>query len=291
MERPTSVSRDKIIVRASIIGIVVNLLLAAFKAAVGFISGSIAIVLDAVNNTSDAASSLITIIGTKLASKQPDRKHPYGHGRVEYLSAMIISAIVLYAGITSLIESIKKIITPTEPDYKVASIVIVSVAIVVKLLLGTFVKRTGDKVNSDSLVNSGKDALLDSIQFFQAELIDLCLFKLDNDIFAERINYLIRKRPQIALDRRKLRRLREKENSTRLTEYITDFLQLCICRMLRSVFPIHITRYIDANSLCSLIRRHIIEFTGPANDFTIYAAQCFSQQAHLLLSESFFFMA
>ena len=163
MERPTSVSRDKIIVRASIIGIVVNLLLAAFKAAVGFISGSIAIVLDAVNNTSDAASSLITIIGTKLASKQPDRKHPYGHGRVEYLSAMIISAIVLYAGITSLIESIKKIITPTEPDYKVASIVIVSVAIVVKLLLGTFVKRTGDKVNSDSLVNSGKDALLDSI--------------------------------------------------------------------------------------------------------------------------------
>ncbi|MCR4688972.1 MAG: cation diffusion facilitator family transporter [Saccharofermentans sp.] len=163
MENVTGDSRNKIIVRTSIIGIAANLLLAGFKAVVGLLSGSIAIVLDAVNNTSDAASSLITIIGTKLAGKDPDRKHPYGHGRVEYLSAMIISAIVLYAGITSLIESIKKIITPVTPDYTKVSIVIVSVAIVVKIVLGTFVKKTGEKVNSDSLVNSGKDALLDSI--------------------------------------------------------------------------------------------------------------------------------
>ncbi len=221
MERPTSVSRDKIIVRASIIGIVVNLLLAAFKAAVGFISGSIAIVLDAVNNTSDAASSLITIIGTKLASKQPDRKHPYGHGRVEYLSAMIISAIVLYAGITSLIESIKKIITPTEPDYKVASIVIVSVAIVVKLLLGTFVKRTGDKVNSDSLVNSGKDALLDSIisastliaavvfliwgfslEAWLAAMISLVIIKSGVDMLWETVSQLLGQRAEADLIRK-----------------------------------------------------------------------------------------
>lgn len=221
MERSTSVSRDKIIVRTSIIGIVVNLLLAAFKAAVGFISGSIAIVLDAVNNTSDAASSLITIIGTKLASKQPDRKHPYGHGRVEYLSAMIISAIVLYAGITSLIESIKKIITPTEPDYKVASIVIVSVAIVVKLLLGTFVKRTGDKVNSDSLVNSGKDALLDSIisastliaavifliwgfslEAWLGAMISLVIIKSGIDMLRETVSQLLGQRAEADLIRK-----------------------------------------------------------------------------------------
>lgn len=163
MERGVSGSRDKIIVRTSIIGIMANLLLAGFKAAVGVITGSIAIVLDAVNNTSDVASSLITIIGTKLAGKDPDRKHPYGHGRAEYLSALVISGIILYAGITALIESVKKIIDPVTPEYNMASLIIVGVAILVKIFLGTFVKRTGIKVNSDSLVNSGKDALLDAV--------------------------------------------------------------------------------------------------------------------------------
>ena len=89
--------RDKTIIRTSIIGIAANIMLAAFKAAIGLISGSIAIVMDAVNNISDAASSVITIIGTKLAGKEPDRKHPFGYGRIEYLSAMIISMIFLYA--------------------------------------------------------------------------------------------------------------------------------------------------------------------------------------------------
>ncbi|MBQ6392579.1 MAG: cation diffusion facilitator family transporter, partial [Eubacterium sp.] len=100
--------RDKLIVRTSIIGIAANVALAAFKAFVGIITNSIAITLDAVNNISDAASSVITIIGTKLAGKDPDKKHPFGYGRIEYLTAMIIAAIVLYAGITSLVESVKK---------------------------------------------------------------------------------------------------------------------------------------------------------------------------------------
>ncbi len=159
----SSSDRDKIIVKTSIIGILANVLLAAFKATVGLLSHSIAIVLDAVNNISDAASSIITIVGTKLAGKEPDRKHPFGHGRVEYLSAMIISVIVLYAGGTSLLESIKKIIKPEEPEYKFVTLLIISVAVVVKIVLGLFVKRTGEKTNSDSLINSGKDALLDSI--------------------------------------------------------------------------------------------------------------------------------
>ena len=93
-------NRDRIIVRTSIIGILANIFLAAFKAAVGIISNSIAVVLDAVNNLSDALSSVITIVGTKLAGKLPDKKHPLGYGRIEYLSAMIVSAIVLYAGLT-----------------------------------------------------------------------------------------------------------------------------------------------------------------------------------------------
>ena len=156
-------SREKTIVRTSVIGIVANVFLAAFKAVVGLMTNSIAIVLDAVNNISDAGSSLITIIGTKLAGREPDKKHPFGYGRIEYLSATIISVIVLYAGITSLVESVKQIIHPETPDYSVTSLVIVAVAVVVKILLGRYVKSVGEKVHSDSLINSGEDATLDSV--------------------------------------------------------------------------------------------------------------------------------
>ena len=157
------VSREKTIVRTSVIGIVANVFLAAFKAVIGLMTHSIAIVLDAVNNISDAGSSLITIVGTKLAGREPDKKHPFGYGRIEYLSAMIISVIVLYAGITSFVESVKQILHPETPEYTAVSLVIVGVAVVVKILLGRYVKGVGVKVNSDSLVNSGEDATLDSI--------------------------------------------------------------------------------------------------------------------------------
>ena len=156
-------SRNRTIIRTSIIGILANVFLAGFKAAVGLTANSIAIVMDAVNNLSDAASSVITIAGTKLAGKEPDRKHPFGYGRIEYLSAMIISLLVLYAGVTAFVESVKKIIHPDTPDYSAAALIIVAVAVVVKILLGRYVKHIGEKVNSDSLVNSGEDATLDSI--------------------------------------------------------------------------------------------------------------------------------
>ena len=156
-------SREKTIIRTSIIGIIANVFLAAFKAVIGIMTHSIAIVLDAVNNISDAGSSLITIVGTKLAGKEPDKKHPFGYGRIEYLSAMIISVIVLYAGITSFVESVKQILHPETPEYNTISLIIVAVAVVVKVLLGRYVKSVGEKVNSDSLINSGEDATLDSI--------------------------------------------------------------------------------------------------------------------------------
>ena len=156
-------NRNRIIIRTSIIGILANVFLAAFKAVVGLTSNSIAIVMDAVNNISDAASSVITIIGTKLAGKEPDRKHPFGYGRIEYLSAMIISLLVLYAGITAFVESVRKIIHPDTPDYSAAALIIVAVAVVVKIVLGRYVKATGEKVHSDSLINSGEDATLDSV--------------------------------------------------------------------------------------------------------------------------------
>ena len=156
-------SRENVIVKTSIIGIAANVFLAAFKAVIGFVSNSIAITLDAVNNISDAASSLITIVGAKLAAREPDKEHPFGYGRIEYMSATIISVIVLYAGVTSLIESVKQILQPETPDYNTFSLIIVAVAVVVKIFLGRYVKNVGEQVNSDALVNSGEDAKLDSV--------------------------------------------------------------------------------------------------------------------------------
>ena len=158
-----SSQREKTIVRTSMIGIAANVLLAAFKAFIGIASNSIAVTLDAVNNLSDALSSVITIIGAKLGAKQPDKKHPLGYGRIEYLSSMIVAAIVLYAGITSLVESIKKIIHPEAADYSIISLIIIAVAIAVKLILGAYVKKQGQKVNSGALIASGSDASFDAI--------------------------------------------------------------------------------------------------------------------------------
>ena len=156
-------SRDRVIIRTSIISIATNVLLAAFKAVVGIVSNSIAVTLDAVNNLSDALSSIITIVGTKLAGRTPTKKHPLGYGRIEYLSAMIVAGIVLYAGITSAVESVKKIIWPEEADYSTLSLIIIAVAVLVKVLLGTYVRRQGRLSNSGSLVASGSDALFDAV--------------------------------------------------------------------------------------------------------------------------------
>ena len=155
--------RETIIVQTSVIGIFANIILAVFKAFVGIITNSIAVTLDAVNNLSDALSSVITILGAKLSGKAPDKKHPFGYGRIEYLSQLVIAAIVLYAGITSLIESVKKIIHPQTANYTIVSFVILVSAIVVKLILALYVKKRGHEVNSGSLVASGTDALFDSI--------------------------------------------------------------------------------------------------------------------------------
>ncbi len=155
--------RSSQIIRTSWIGIIANVLLAAFKAGVGLLASSVAIVMDAVNNLSDALSSVITIIGTKLSQRPADRKHPFGFGRIEYFSAIIIAVIVLTAGVTSLIESVKKIFNPTEPTYTTTTLIVIIVAIVVKLVLGRFVKSQGEKLKSDALIASGSDALFDAI--------------------------------------------------------------------------------------------------------------------------------
>ena len=158
--------RDRTIIRTSFIGILTNLLLALFKGIVGVISNSVAVTADAVNNLTDALSSVITIIGTKLAGKKPDKKHPLGYGRIEYLTAMIIAGIVLYAGISAMLESVDRIINPQDVDYPTVTLVILGVAVIVKIVLGRYVRAVGRKVDSSPLVASGTDALWDAILSF-----------------------------------------------------------------------------------------------------------------------------
>ncbi len=217
-------SREKVIVRTSIIGIAANVFLAAFKAAIGLMSNSIAIMLDAVNNISDAASSLITIVGAKLAAKAPDKEHPFGYGRIEYMSAIIISVIVFYAGVTSLTESVKQILNPETPDYDTVSLVIVAMAVVVKIILGRYVKNIGVKVNSDALINSGEDAKLDSVisastlvaagifltfhvslEAWLGALISLVIIKAGIDMLRETVSKILGERndPELAKDIKK----------------------------------------------------------------------------------------
>ena len=212
--------RERVIVRTSIVGIVANVVLVAFKAVVGLAANSIAIVLDAVNNLTDALSSVITILGAKLAGKKPDRDHPLGHGRYEYLSAMVIVAIVLYAGITSFIESVRKIIQPEVADYSAVTLVIVAAAVVVKIVLGRYVSAKGRAVDSGSLIASGKDALFDaaisasvlaaafvyigtgiSLEAYVGVIISIVIVKAGIDMLRETLDDILGHRPDAELSK------------------------------------------------------------------------------------------
>ena len=220
--------RQKKIITTSILGIIVNLILVAFKATIGIIVNSIAIILDAVNNLSDAMSSIITIIGTKLSSKAPDKKHPYGHGRIEYFASVIIAIIVLFAGATSFKESFEKILDPSQANYSTASLIIVAVAVVVKFVFGRYVKKTGETLNSQSLIASGTDAFMDSVLSFSTliaaiisliwhislegylgVIISIIIIKSSIDILKETIDSMIGERadPELA------KKMKEKINS------------------------------------------------------------------------------
>ena len=156
-------NRDKQIIKVSLYGILTNVALVVFKAIVWFLSNSIAIVLDALNNLSDVISSLVTILWIKLSSKKPDKEHPYWHGRIEYFSSVIIAVIILIAWIMALKESVEKIINPAETNYTITTIIVVTAAIFVKFFLWKYVKSQWKKLNSWSLIASGVDALNDSL--------------------------------------------------------------------------------------------------------------------------------
>ena len=155
--------RNEIIIKTSIKGIITNIVLVIFKMFVGLLAKSTAIILDALNNLSDVLSSVATIIGVKLSNKKPDKEHPYGHGRIEYFTTIIVSLIVFAAGAIALRESIDKIIHPNIPEYSIFTLIIIIVSIITKIVLGTYVKKKGKENDSDTLIASGNDAIFDSI--------------------------------------------------------------------------------------------------------------------------------
>lgn len=205
-----SVERHRAITMTSIKGIVGNLVLVGFKIFVGFASNSIAIILDAVNNLTDALSSVLTIVGTKLASKRADKEHPFGHGRTEYMTTMAIAFIILTAGLMSLKESVEKILHPEPSVFDIPGLIIIAVAIIVKVIMGRYTKAQGETYGSDALVASGIDALFDAVitfatlvsaslvyffnidvQGYVGAIISLFILKTAFDILREMYNHLL----------------------------------------------------------------------------------------------------
>ena len=159
-------NREKEIVKTSVVGILGNVLLVGSKIVVGLLAASISIVLDAVNNMTDALSSIVTIVGTKLSAKKPDKKHPYGHGRLEFVTASLIGMIIFVAGFMAIYESITNLLSKEEPAYSLYTFIVVSVAVLTKIALGLFFRKKGKDIASDALKASGTDALMDSVLSF-----------------------------------------------------------------------------------------------------------------------------
>ena len=148
---------------AGIVGIVCNLLLCGFKLLAGILAGSLAMIADAFNNLSDAGSAIVTLIGFKLAGAPPDKDHPFGHGRMEYLSAMGVAVLIILAGFELATSAIDKMIHPSAPSFSLVSTIILAVSILVKLWMALFNRRIGKKIRSDALCAAGLDSRNDVI--------------------------------------------------------------------------------------------------------------------------------
>ena len=186
-------TREGIIVTTSGMGILVNLLIAVTKIVVGLISSSIAIISEGANNAGDALSSVMALIGAKLAKKHPDEKHPFGYGRIEYLCGLVIAVVILVTGIELLIGSAKRIFHPETLHISYIALVLVALSAAVKFFLGNYTVRMGRKVGSTALEAVGTDCKTDcfaSIITIVSALIFL-VFKWNVDAYAGVITSLL----------------------------------------------------------------------------------------------------
>lgn len=153
--------RENYGILSSIVGLIVNLILFLIELSIGIILNSISVIADAFHDLADVSSSLVTLIGFKLSNKPADKKHPFGHGRVEYLSSLLVSAIILAVGLQFIKSSFLRILHPEETKFNLISFIIIMIAIPLKLWLSHFNKYIGNKINSSALSAAGADALND----------------------------------------------------------------------------------------------------------------------------------
>ena len=146
-----------------IVGIFLNILLFAFKLAAGILSGSVAVTADAFNNLSDAGSSVITLIGFKLAAEKPDKEHPFGHGRFEYISGLIVSLVIMLMGIELAKSSFDKILHPEAVEANVLTFAVLAVSIGVKLYMSFYNRTVGEKIDSVSMKATAADSKSDVV--------------------------------------------------------------------------------------------------------------------------------
>lgn len=213
--------RSNKIVKIGFLGICINIVLAISKSIIGIITNSIAIMLDAVNNFSDALSSIVTIIGAKLSLKRPTKQHPFGYGRVEYFTSIIVAIIVLLAGLSAFKESFIKIFNPTTAKYSTFSLIIILITVFIKFFFGKYVKKEGNKLNSASLIASGIDSISDSVLSFSTfigaiismiygisiegylgVLISIIIIKLAIEILKYTVDDMIGERADVKLTRK-----------------------------------------------------------------------------------------
>ena len=147
----------------SAIGILSNILISALKLAIGILSGSISILADAFNNLSDGATSVIMLIGFRMAAKPADEEHPFGHGRAEYLAGLFISAAMITVGGKLLWESVEKIINPEEMVANYITLTVLSVSVAIKLILGMFYRHAARKINSEAIRAAAIDSFTDCL--------------------------------------------------------------------------------------------------------------------------------
>ena len=159
------------------VGIVSNLIVCIFKILVGLVFSSISILADGINNLTDASASLITLLGFKLSGRKPDKKHPYGHGRTEYFTALIVSVMIVVIGVSLLKSSIEKTINPEALDFSWLSVVVLAVSIGIKLWQAGFNKSVGTTIHSDALIATAADSKNDVIST-SAVLVSLIISKL-----------------------------------------------------------------------------------------------------------------
>ena len=147
----------------SIIGIICNIILFAVKIVIGFMVNSISIMADAVNNLSDAAASIVSFVGVKLANRPADKEHPFGHGRFEYIAAFVVSFVILYVGVNLFIEAFQKVLHPMEIGFSWIMVIILSLSLLIKIWLSIFNYKLGKLINSNVMKATSTDARNDVI--------------------------------------------------------------------------------------------------------------------------------